>query len=97
MRHMLKDPSQLDEFDEEGEVDFAYAIPGLARFRVNAFRQRGSVSMVCRAIPFSIRSVTELNLPAVITDLAEEERGIVLLTGTTGSGKSTTLAAMSTT
>jgi twitching motility protein PilT len=94
MRHMVKDHNLLDEFDQDGECDFAYAIPGLARFRVNAFRQRGSTSLVCRAIPFSIRSVSELDLPPVITELAEEERGIVLLTGTTGSGKSTTLAAI---
>ena len=94
LRHMLQEAEKLDEFDREGEVDFAYAIPGLARFRVNAFRQRGSTSIVCRAIPFTIRSVADLNLPPVITELAEEERGIVLLTGTTGSGKSTTLAAM---
>jgi twitching motility protein PilT len=94
LRHMVEDHEKLDEFDREGEVDFAYAIPGLARFRVNAFRQRGSISLVCRAIPFSIRSVDDLNLPPVIRDLAEEERGIILLTGTTGSGKSTTLAAI---
>ena len=91
---MLTDPSKLDEFDREGEVDFAYSIEGLARFRVNAFRQRGSISLVCRAIPYSIRTIEQLNLPPVIRTLAEEERGIVLLTGTTGSGKSTTLAAM---
>ena len=54
---MLQEAEKLDEFDREGEVDFAYAIPGLARFRVNAFRQRGSISIVCRAIPFTIRSV----------------------------------------
>jgi twitching motility protein PilT len=94
LRYMLTDPSKLDEFDKEGEVDFAYAIEGLARFRVNAFRQRGSISLVCRAIPYSIRTIEQLNLPPVIRTLAEEERGIVLLTGTTGSGKSTTLAAM---
>jgi twitching motility protein PilT len=92
--HMLDDPPKLDEFAEECEVDFAYSIPGLARFRVNAFRQRGSASLVIRAIPVSIKSVEELQLPPVITELAEEERGIVLLTGTTGSGKSTTLASM---
>ena len=94
LRYMLTDPSKLDEFDREGEVDFAYSIEGLARFRVNAFRQRGSISLVCRAIPYSIRTIEQLNLPPVIRTLAEEERGIVLLTGTTGSGKSTTLAAM---
>ncbi len=82
------------EFDTEGEADFAYSIEGLARFRVNAFHQRGTVSVVARAIPFTVRSVEQLGLPPVLTKLAEEERGIVLLTGTTGSGKSTTLAAM---
>ena len=91
---MLHDPNKLQEFAEEHEVDFSYAVPGLARFRVNAFRQLGSVSIVCRAIPFEISTVEELLLPPVINDLADEERGIILLTGTTGSGKSTTLAAM---
>jgi twitching motility protein PilT len=94
VQEMLADPTKLQEFNEEGEVDFAYSIPGLARFRCNAFRQRGSVSVVVRAIPVSIKSIAELSLPPVIRELAEEERGIVLLTGTTGSGKSTTLAAM---
>jgi len=94
VREMLHDPAKLEEFSEEGEVDFAYSIPGVARFRCNAFRQRGSVSLVIRAIPVSIKTIDQLQLPPVIRDLAEEERGIVLLTGTTGSGKSTTLAAM---
>ena len=94
VRHMLRDDRKLQEFAEEGEVDFSYAIEGLARFRVNAFRQRGWASLVIRAIPVSIRTIDELELPPVIRELAEEERGIVLLTGTTGSGKSTTLAAM---
>jgi twitching motility protein PilT len=94
VREMLHDPVKLEEFSEEGEVDFAYSIPGVARFRCNAFRQRGSVSLVIRAIPVSIKTIDQLQLPPVIRDLAEEERGIVLLTGTTGSGKSTTLAAM---
>ncbi|CAN5236070.1 type IV pilus twitching motility protein PilT [soil metagenome] len=94
LRGMLHEPVKLKEFEEEGEVDFSYAIPGLARFRVNAFRQRGSISLVCRAIPFTIKTVEELLLPPVINDLADEERGVILLTGTTGSGKSTTLAAI---
>jgi twitching motility protein PilT len=94
VREMLHDPAKLEEFSDEGEVDFAYSIPGVARFRCNAFRQRGSVSLVIRAIPVSIKTIDQLELPPVIRDLAEEERGIVLLTGTTGSGKSTTLAAM---
>jgi twitching motility protein PilT len=87
MRQMLKDPAKLEEFAAEREVDYAYAVPGLARFRVNAFSQRG-------AIPFSIRTMESLGLPPAIKNLAEEERGIILVTGTTGSGKSTTLAAM---
>jgi twitching motility protein PilT len=70
MRHMIGEPHLLEEFAEDGEVDFAYTVKGLARFRVNAFRQRGSVSLVCRAIPFSIRTVDELNLPPVIRTLA---------------------------
>ncbi len=93
-RKMLTEESKLEEFAREHEVDFSYAIPGLARFRVNAFLQRSSISLVCRAIPFDIRTVDELMLPPVINDLADEERGIILVTGTTGSGKSTTLAAM---
>src|SRR4051794_3887416 len=94
LREILHDPNKLSEFETENEVDFSYQIEGLARFRVNAFRQRGYVSLVMRAIPVNIKSVDELLLPPVITKLAEEERGIILLTGTTGSGKSTTLAAM---
>jgi twitching motility protein PilT len=94
LRTMLTDPAKLAEFDGEGEVDFAYAVRGLARFRVNGFRQRGSISIAARVIPFSVRTVDELGLPPVIRELAEEERGLILLTGTTGSGKSTTLAAI---
>jgi len=91
---ILKDPRAHTEFNEVGEADFAHAIRGLSRFRVNAFRQRGSISIACRAIPFQVKTVEELELPKVITRLADEPRGIILLTGTTGSGKSTTLAAM---
>jgi len=94
LRQILTDPRLLEELEREGEVDFAYSIPGLSRFRVNAFRQRGSISIACRAIPFQVRTVEDLGLPPVISRLADEQRGIILLTGTTGSGKSTTLAAM---
>jgi twitching motility protein PilT len=83
-----------EEFAAEGEADFAHAIAGVGRFRINAFRQRGSVSLACRAIPFEIRTAEALGLPQAVLGLAEVSRGIVLLTGTTGSGKSTTLAAM---
>ena len=91
---LLSDEAKLKEFAQEHEVDFSYEIPDIARYRLNAFQQRGVISMACRAIPHKINTIAELELPAVIKDLAEEERGIVLLTGTTGSGKSTTLAAM---
>src|SRR5215218_228009 len=92
--HDMGEVRSLTEFEECGEADFSYAIKGLSRFRVNGFKQRGSISIVCRAIPFDIRSVEDLGLPPVVTKLAEEQRGIILVTGTTGSGKSTTLAAM---
>jgi twitching motility protein PilT len=94
LKHVLADPRLLEEFATVGEADFSYSIPGLSRFRVNAFRQRGSVSIALRIIPFQVRTVDDLGLPEVIRKLASEPRGIVLLTGTTGSGKSTTLAAM---
>jgi twitching motility protein PilT len=94
MHTLLHDQAKLKEFGEEHEVDFSFEIEGVARFRVNAFRQRGLISMACRAIPAKISTIEQLSLPEVVRDLAEEERGIVLLTGTTGSGKSTTLAAM---
>src|SRR5947209_165248 len=95
LKEMLAEqPRKLEEFESEGEVDFSYAVEGLARFRVNAFRQRGSISIVARVIPFNVRRVDELGLPPVIEELANEERGLILLTGTTGSGKSTTLAAI---
>jgi twitching motility protein PilT len=94
LHDLLHDPVKLKEFAEEHEVDFSFEIAGLARYRINAFRQRGVISLACRAIPHKISSIEELTLPPVVKELAEEERGIVLLTGTTGSGKSTTLAAM---
>jgi twitching motility protein PilT len=92
--HMLTDERKVESFRRDREVDFSYSVPGVARFRVNAFMQRGSVSIVCRAIPFTVKTVEELMLPEVISQIAEEERGLILLTGTTGSGKSTTLAAI---
>ena len=93
VRHMLRDATKLEEFATEHEVDFSFAMAGVGRFRVNAFQQRGTCSIVARAIPFEIRTLDELQLPAVMRDIADEERGIVLVTGTTGSGKSTTLYA----
>jgi twitching motility protein PilT len=94
LHDLLHDPTKLQEFTEEHEVDFSFEIAGVARYRINAFRQRGVISLACRAIPHKISTIEELSLPPVVKELAEEERGIVLLTGTTGSGKSTTLAAM---
>src|SRR3954453_11623797 len=89
-----KDRAKLGEFAGENEVDFSFGVTGLSRFRVNAFRQRGVISLVCRAIPHEIKSIEQLGLPEVISQVADEERGIILLTGTTGSGKSSTLAAI---
>ncbi len=94
LRELLRDEVKLAEFAQDHEVDFSYEIQGVARYRINAFQQRGVISMACRAIPHRISTIEELSLPPVVRELAEEERGIVLLTGTTGSGKSTTLAAM---
>jgi len=94
LRTLLTDDTKLGEFAHEHEVDFSFEIPDVARYRINAFQQRGVISLACRAIPHRISTIEELALPPVVSELAEEERGIVLLTGTTGSGKSTTLAAM---
>jgi twitching motility protein PilT len=87
-------PDHLDKFRRSQEVDLAYSVTGLGRFRVNAFQQRGTVGLVMRVIPTRIKSIDELGLPPVLKRIASEERGLVLVTGTTGSGKSTTLAAM---
>ncbi len=86
--------TQRQKFKETQEVDLAYSVPGLGRFRCNIFQQRGTVGLVLRVIPMQIRTIDELGLPPVLKTIAEEERGLVLVTGTTGSGKSTTLAAM---
>ena len=85
---------QRERFEKAYEVDLAYGIPGLGRFRVNAFTQRGSISLVFRAIPFDIKSLDDLLLPAVIKKMAMANRGLILVTGATGSGKSTSLAAL---
>ena len=81
-------------FMDELELDFAYQVPGIARFRVNAHHQRGAVGLIMRVVPSIVRSIVELQLPEVIHEICEEKRGLVLVTGATGSGKSTTLAAM---
>jgi twitching motility protein PilT len=81
-------------FKDSQEVDLAYSVPGLGRFRCNVFQQRGTIGMVLRVIPVAVRSMDALGLPPVLQRIAQEERGLVLVTGTTGSGKTTTLAAM---
>jgi twitching motility protein PilT len=86
--------NQKKRFEMEDELDFSFGIQNLARFRGNVFKQRGCVSMVIRQIPFSIKTFDDLKLPDVIRKMAERPRGLVLVTGPTGSGKSTTLAAM---
>jgi len=86
--------NQKKRFEMEDELDFSFGIQNLARFRGNCFKQRGCVSMVIRQIPFQIRTFEELSLPKVIADLSDRPRGLILVTGPTGSGKSTTLAAM---
>jgi twitching motility protein PilT len=86
--------SQKKRFELENELDFSFGIQNLARFRGNCFKQRGCVSLVIRQIPFNVRTFDDLGLPGVVAKLAERPRGLVLVTGPTGSGKSTTLAAM---
>ena len=94
MAFSIMNNRQKQRFKDACEVDIAYGVSGLGRFRCNVFQQRGAVGMVFRVIPMTIRSVSELQLPPVIEKIAEERRGLVLVTGTTGSGKSTTLAAI---
>jgi len=86
--------AQKHRFEETLELDFSFGIKGLSRFRANIFNQRGAVGAVFRSIPYEIKSFEELGLPAVVTKLCEKPRGLILVTGPTGSGKSTTLAAM---
>jgi twitching motility protein PilT len=83
-----------EKFKEQHEIDLAYSVAGLGRFRCNAFRQRGTVGLIFRLIPFKVSTIDELALPTVLKRVASEERGLILVTGTTGSGKSTTLAAI---
>jgi twitching motility protein PilT len=94
MAFSIMNPVQKTRFEETREVDLAHGIPGLGRFRVNVFQQRGTVGIVFRVIPFGVKSIDHLHLPKIIETIAMEQRGLVLVTGTTGSGKSTTLAGM---
>jgi len=90
----IMNAGQKAKFKERNELDMAYAVPGLGRFRVNVFQQRGSVGMVFRQVPAKILNFEDLMMPVVLQKIAGEQRGLILVTGTTGSGKSTTLAAM---
>jgi twitching motility protein PilT len=94
MAATIMSANQRQRFKEAQEIDIAYSVPGLGRFRCNVFQQRGTIGIVLRVIPRGIRSIDELDLPPVLKTIGNEERGLVLCTGTTGSGKSTTLAAM---
>jgi len=94
MGAQMMSSEQRDKFVKSQEVDLAYSVTGLGRFRVNVFQQRGTMGMVLRVIPTKILSIDDLLLPPVLRRIADDERGLVLVTGTTGSGKSTTLAAM---
>lgn len=85
---------QRERFKQFNELDLAYGVPGVGRFRVNIFQQRGTVGIVLRVIPFKVRTLDDLRLPPILKTVAMEERGLVIVTGTTGSGKSTTLAGM---
>jgi twitching motility protein PilT len=94
MAFSIMSARQKQKFKDHFEIDMAYSVPGLGRFRVNVFQQRGTVGMVLRVIPVKILGIRELNLPPVLEQISQERRGLVLVTGTTGSGKSTTLAGM---
>lgn len=90
----LLSPEQRQKFDRAMEVDTAYSVPNLGRFRCNVFQQRGTIGLVMRVIPSRVPTVDDLQLPPVLKKIADEERGLILVTGTTGSGKSTSLASM---
>jgi twitching motility protein PilT len=90
----LMTPRQIKEFAEQREADFATGVPGIGRFRVNVYQQRGTIAFALRTVPHQTPQLAELNLPPVLGDIAMRPRGLVLVTGVTGSGKSTALAAM---
>ncbi len=94
LAYSVLNEAQKQKFEEENELDLSFGIQNLARFRCNVYRQRGAVAAAIRVIPYKIRAFDELNLPPIVQQLAERPKGLILVTGPTGSGKSTTLAAM---
>jgi twitching motility protein PilT len=94
LAEQLMNPKQVKQFQDEKECDFAIGVPGIGRFRVNLYQQRGSLCFAMRAIPYQVRTIEELQLPKVLEEIALKPRGLILVTGVTGSGKSTALAAM---
>src|SRR5213083_1873654 len=94
LAEQIMTPRQVKEFAEHKEADFAIGVPGVGRFRTNVYQQRGTVAFAFRSIPYEVKSIRELNLPPVLEEISLRPRGLVLVTGVTGSGKSTALAAM---
>jgi twitching motility protein PilT len=94
LAEQIMSPVQIKEFSEQKEADFAIGVPGIGRFRVNVYQQRGTIAYAFRSIPYQVSTIEELNLPPIVGEIASRPRGLVLVTGITGSGKSTALAAM---
>jgi twitching motility protein PilT len=94
LAEQIMTPRQIKEFSEQKEADFAIGVPGVGRFRTNIYQQRGTLAFALRAIPFEVRTIEDLGLPPVLKEIAVRPRGLVLVTGITGSGKSTCLSAM---
>ena len=92
LAEQIMTPRQVKEFAEHKEADFAIGVPGVGRFRTNVYQQRGTVAFAFRSIPYEVKTIQDLNLPPVLEEIAIKPRGLVLLTGVTGSGKSTALA-----
>src|SRR5690606_94675 len=94
LAEQIMTPRQVKEFAERKEADFAIGVPGVGRFRTNIYQQRGTLAFAFRAIPYEVKTIQELRLPPVLEEIALRPRGLVLVTGITGSGKSTALAAL---
>ena len=94
LAEQIMTPKQVKDFAEHKEADFAIGVPGIGRFRVNVYQQRGTIAYALRSVPYQVRTIEELNLPQIVSDISLRPRGLVLVTGITGSGKSTALAAM---